>query len=236
MNTKVLLRLFLSEYLQVYHQRLILASETPDPTTPIRRLLILFGSDGGHAEGLARRLSREASSRGVHQCLCLPLDALADVTAALQELRKDGGKEDDGKVREYEDDAERPSIDGAVAVVVSTAGQGEFPGNAKKFWKRLTTGSQTQTLFEGVRYAVFGLGDSKYWPKDPEYFGKPSKLVDDKLSDLGAERILEMGLGDDQDVDKYETAWRVWAPRFWDLMKWDKTTTQTQEETEEAGL
>ena len=44
-----------------------------------------------------------------------------------------------------------------------------------------------------VRFAVFGLGDSGY----PQY-NVTAKKLDRRLEQLGAARLLEKGLGDDQ--------------------------------------
>lgn len=112
-----------------------------------------------------------------------------------------------------------PSIDGAIVVIVSTAGQGEFPGNAKKFWKQLAL--KTLPFLEEVRYGVFGLGDSHYWPKEQIYFCKSSRDIDTKLEELGGHRLIDIGLGDDHDDGKYEKQWRLWNPKFWESLGWE---------------
>ena len=43
-----------------------------------------------------------------------------------------------------------------------------------------------------VKYAVFGLGDSGYL-----YFNEAAKRIDERMAQLGAKRIIPIGMGDD---------------------------------------
>ncbi|CAJ0751622.1 5107_t:CDS:1, partial [Entrophospora sp. SA101] len=99
-----------------------------------------------------------------------------------------------------------------------TAGQGEFPQNAREFWKHIST--TTEISLVETKYAVFGLGDSKYWPRaeDIIYYNKPGKELDSRLELLGGQRLLPLGLGDDQDSDGYETGFQAWEPLLWDAL------------------
>jgi hypothetical protein len=49
---------------------------------------------------------------------------------------------------------------------------GEFPVNAKEFWKEL---SNKEVKMEHTRFAVFAMGDRNYWPRPEDYiyFCKP---------------------------------------------------------------
>lgn len=47
--------------------------------------------------------------------------------------------------------------------VVSTAGQGNFPLNARIFWKSLMKFNAAENSMKFVEYAIFGLGDSHFW-------------------------------------------------------------------------
>ncbi|CEM34472.1 unnamed protein product [Vitrella brassicaformis CCMP3155] len=163
-------------------------------------LLIVYGSDGGNAEGLAKRLAKEAKARGADN-RCVPMDTV-----------------------------EPPQLKGEknVVAVVCTAGQGEFPGNAKKLWTGLCETEPGFTL-DGVSFAVFALGDRHYWP-DPQYFCKAGRDLDSRLEHLGAHRLLPCGIGDDQDTDKYEDGWGKWEPEFWKTLGLDRVGAVEQEE------
>lgn len=74
---------------------------------------------------------------------------------------------------------------GAIYIVcTSTYGEGEVPENAKALYAALC---EQRPDLEGIRYAVFGLGDSSY--EDTFNFG--GKRFDDILGALGARRIGE---------------------------------------------
>lgn len=61
--------------------------------------------------------------------------------------------------------------------------------NAQEFFEWLNNGG---TDLSGLRYAVFGLGNKTY-----EHYNKVAKYLDERLVQLGAERVFELGLGDD---------------------------------------
>ncbi|KAI9244802.1 thiamine diphosphate-binding protein [Sporodiniella umbellata] len=153
-------------------------------------LTVLFGSDNGNAEGVAKKLATRAKSRGLKVKL-MAMDDYPDV----QEL----------------------SGDTNVVFVVSTAGQGEFPSNSRELWKSLNSMILGDINFSELNYAVFGMGDSHYWPREEDavFYNRPAKLIDAKLEALGANRLLDLGLGDDQDADGYETGLGIWQPEFW---------------------
>ncbi|KAK9483526.1 hypothetical protein V1527DRAFT_472928 [Lipomyces starkeyi] len=150
-------------------------------------LTILFASDGSNGENLAKRLQRRAKGRG-----------LGAVVMAMDDFQvEDLGAEKN------------------LVVVTSTAGQGEFPQNGRNFWEAVK--SSTDLDLTSVNYAVFGLGDSHYWPRkqDRVYYNKPSKDLNQRLEILGAKRIVELGLGNDQDPDGYQTAYYIWETELW---------------------
>jgi sulfite reductase alpha subunit-like flavoprotein len=63
----------------------------------------------------------------------------------------------------------------------------------KACWRSMLRKSLQPTSLHAVRYAVFGLGDSGY-----VQFNVVAKKLDRRLAQLGAQRLLEVGLGDDQ--------------------------------------
>ncbi|KAI8610869.1 putative sulfite reductase cys-4 [Chytriomyces sp. MP71] len=158
-------------------------------TTPV---LVLYGSDGGAASSAAKRLAAEAKQRGLK-----PRVSVMDEFAV-----------EDFAGHEH------------VVFVVSTAGQGEFPGNSRETWKAL----QGLKKGEGVdlskmRFAVFGMGDSHYWPpeSDPHgiFYCKSGKDLDAKLEALGAPRLVSLGLGNDRDADGWKTGYNTFTAELW---------------------
>ncbi|MEM9966689.1 MAG: sulfite reductase flavoprotein subunit alpha [Pseudomonadota bacterium] len=89
-----------------------------------------------------------------------------------------------------------------VLVVVSTYGEGEMPDNAHQFWEALS--ATTAPRLEALNYGVLALGDTSY-----EHFCQAGKLVDTRLEQLGAKRLLERV---DCDLD-YEDAAEAWLER-----------------------
>jgi sulfite reductase alpha subunit-like flavoprotein len=63
----------------------------------------------------------------------------------------------------------------------------------KSTWKSMLRKSLPPTLLAKMQYAVFGLGDSGY-----VQFNVVAKKLDRRLHQLGGERLIDMGLGDDQ--------------------------------------
>ncbi|RCI01994.1 hypothetical protein CU098_002541, partial [Rhizopus stolonifer] len=153
-------------------------------------LTVLFGSDNGNAEGVAKKIASRGKSRGLKVKL-MAMDDYEDV----QELANETN----------------------IVFIVSTAGQGELPSNAREFWKAINSLNAGDVDFSQLNYAVFGMGDSHYWPREEDtiFYNRPGKLIDAKLETLGANRLIELGLGDDQDADGFETGLGLWQPEFW---------------------
>ncbi|KAI9808838.1 MAG: hypothetical protein M1826_004042 [Phylliscum demangeonii] len=153
-------------------------------------LTVLFASDNGNAEGLARRLGIRGKARGL-KTKVLPMDEYL-----LEELPTEEN----------------------IVLMSSTAGQGEFPQNGRAFWDALK--GVTDIDLSNVRFAVFALGDSHYWPRkdDKHYYNKPGIDLDARLALLGGSRLTEIGLGDDQDPDAYQTGYGVWEPKLWQAL------------------
>ncbi|KAI8379749.1 thiamine diphosphate-binding protein [Radiomyces spectabilis] len=153
-------------------------------------LTVLFGSDNGNAEALAKKIATRAKSRGL-QVKWMAMDDYGDIQDLAGETN--------------------------LVIVCSTAGQGEMPGNSREFWKALNGLVVGDINLAELRYAVFGLGDSHYWPREEDavFYNRPGKQFDTKLETLGAVRLVELGLGDDQDADGFETGFQTWQPELW---------------------
>lgn len=96
----------------------------------------------------------------------------------------------------------------AAIFVTSTFGEGEFPSMIEKFWEFLAGSKPNLVLDDSLRYGVFGLGSSMYAVADQ--FNKAARQLDQKLAELGGERILDVGLGDDQDSEQYHGELDKW--------------------------
>jgi sulfite reductase alpha subunit-like flavoprotein len=89
--------------------------------------------------------------------------------------------------------------EGLAVFVASTTGQGDPPDNMRSFWAFLLRKSLPADSLAGASYAVFGLGDSGY-----AKYNVVAKRLDARLTGLGGDRIVELGLGDDQDRFGYD--------------------------------
>ncbi|MRT41693.1 NADPH-dependent assimilatory sulfite reductase flavoprotein subunit [Enterobacteriaceae bacterium RIT702] len=95
-----------------------------------------------------------------------------------------------------------------LVVVTSTQGEGEPPEEAVALHKFLL--SKKAPKFEGTAFAVFGLGDTSY-----EFFSKAGKDFDERLAELGAERLLDRV---DADVEYKEQA-NAWRQQITEILK-----------------
>ncbi len=153
-------------------------------------LLILYASDGGGAEKKAKRFAARGRARRL-ATMASPMDAVSIEDVAKQEY---------------------------VVFMTSVAGQGESPQNGRKFMKALNSAiARGERPFTPVKFAVFGMGDSHYWPRsqDAHYYNKAGKDLNVRLELLGGERFVNLRLGDDQDEDGSETGYKLWEPLVW---------------------
>ncbi|MBO8584203.1 hypothetical protein INO15_13850, partial [Staphylococcus aureus] len=51
---------------------------------------------------------------------------------------------------------------------------------------------------------------------------KPAKDLDRVLGNLGGKRFVDIGLGDDQDPDGFQTGYAEWEPKLWQALGVDK--------------
>jgi sulfite reductase (NADPH) flavoprotein alpha-component len=96
-------------------------------------LLILFGSQSGGAEGVAKKLGKGAPAKG-YAPRVVSLDAFKPADLAAEP---------------------------AVLIVTSTWGEGDMPDNAVEFWKELDAPGFAARL-ENTAFSVLALGDKNY--------------------------------------------------------------------------
>ncbi|KAL8862160.1 MAG: hypothetical protein Q9178_001616 [Gyalolechia marmorata] len=157
-------------------------------------MTILFASDNGNAESMAKRLGNRGKARGL-KTMVMAMDDYP-----LEDLPTEEN----------------------VILITSTAGQGEFPQNGRTFWDAIKDTNELD--LSQTRYAVFALGDSHYWPRkeDKHYYNKPGKDLDARIAFLGGQKLIDVGLGDDQDPDSYQTGYAEWEPKLWQALGVDK--------------
>ena len=174
-------------------------------------LLVLYASDGGTTQKVASKLVSRAKMRGVGATLGV-LDGVADKLVENFAAEKN------------------------IVILTAVAGQGEPPMNGREFFKtlaRLNTGAIGDAWKE-TKVSVFGMGDRNYWPRpeDAGYFNKPSKDIHGRLTDLGVQELVSLGLGDDSDPDGYLTAYKPWEATLWKALGVDTVeVNEVQEET-----
>ncbi len=108
------------------------ASATATAPPALKTLRVMFGSQTGNAEGLAKKLVAQAGKGGFAATLT---DLAKHDTADLQ-------KED------------------ALLLVTSTWGEGDPPDNAAGFWEKLS--AEAHPRLEHLRYSILALGDRNY--------------------------------------------------------------------------
>ena len=164
-------------------------------------MTILFASDNGNAENLAKRLGNRGKARGL-KTMVMAMDDFP-----FEDLP---GEEN-------------------VVLLTSTAGQGEFPQNGRSFWDAIRNNAELD--LSHLNFTVFALGDSHYWPRkeDKVFYNKPGKDLDARMAFLGGKRLTAIGLGDDQDPDSYQTGYAEWEPKIWQALGVDKVTGLPEE-------
>ncbi|CAE7360615.1 unnamed protein product, partial [Symbiodinium pilosum] len=148
-------------------------------------ITVLYGSETGNSEEQAKNLKQDLIARG-----------LKATVSSLDDF-------------EFE---ELPNQK-IVILVVSTCGLGEYPANCKQTWLKLQSPDLPMTWLAGVKFCVFGLGDSTY-----SQFCVAAVGFDTRLAELGAQRMLKRGVGDDRDEDRYYTGWEAWLPELWKVL------------------
>ncbi|KAI0034604.1 cytochrome P450 oxidoreductase [Vararia minispora EC-137] len=154
-----------------------------------KRLVIFYGSQTGTAEEYAIRIAKEAKSKfGLGSLVCDP--------------------------EEYDfENLDTIPEDSCAVFVMATYGEGEPTDNAVQLMQNLADPSfefsKGGRRLDGLKYVVFGLGNRTY-----EHFNVISKQTDEHLSSMGAHRIGELGIGDDD--KSMEEDYLEWKDGMWE--------------------
>ena len=123
----------------------------------------------------------------------------------IEKLSKDKGV--DCKVFELDDiSMDKLKEINKLLIVTSTTGDGEVPDNGLTFWENLS--SLTELNISNLKYGVLALGDSSHYD-----FCNAGKIIDEKLKDLGANRII-----DRQECDFDTEGSMEWSEKFLNLI------------------
>jgi MioC protein len=106
-------------------------------------------------------------------------------------------------LKDFDPNAMTP--DSFYLVVCSTHGEGELPNTALPFFDALNAAAPDLT---GVRYAMFGLGDTFY----EETYSHGSEILDKRFTELGAKRVGEYGRHDASSWDLGSDLALEWLP------------------------
>jgi sulfite reductase (NADPH) hemoprotein beta-component len=171
-------------------------------------LLVLFASDGGNAEKVAKRLVGRAKMRGVAATIKVLDEIAQNINEAFAEEKN-------------------------VLLITSTAGQGEAPQNGREFFKAIGKLPKSDSAAE-TKFTVFAMGDSKYWPRKEDYiyYNKAGKDMFSRMQTAGFAELLPLGLGDDSDPDGYMTGYKPFEAGLWRALGVDSVeVAEVQEET-----
>ncbi|MEQ2220419.1 hypothetical protein ILYODFUR_005277 [Ilyodon furcidens] len=168
--------------------------DTPAPTTREtsfiekmkktgKNIIVFYGSQTGTAEEFASRLAKDAQRYGMKGMAADPEEYSMGELARLAE------------------------IENSLAIFcMATYGEGDPTDNAQDFYDWLQENDEEN--LSGLNYTVFALGNKTY-----EHYNAMGKYVDKRLEELGAKRIFDLGLGDDD--GNLEEDFISWREQFW---------------------
>ncbi|XP_075871091.1 P450 (cytochrome) oxidoreductase b isoform X1 [Nelusetta ayraudi] len=168
--------------------------DTPAPTTREtsfiekmkktgKNIIVFYGSQTGTGEEFANRLSKDAQRYGMKGMSADPEEYDMAELSRLSE------------------------IENSLAIFcMATYGEGDPTDNAQDFYDWLQENDDENLA--GLNYTVFALGNKTY-----EHYNAMGKYVDKRLEELGATRIFDLGLGDDD--GNLEEDFVSWREQFW---------------------
>ena len=126
-------RAWLNGFLAGLYCQTAASAGAASPTVAVKpKLNVLFGSQSGNAESIAKRLAKEAKKQGYEATI----SALEKATPAALAQEK------------------------CALIVTSTWGEGDPPDNAVQFWEQLK--AENDLKLAGLNYSVLALGDTNY--------------------------------------------------------------------------
>ncbi|KAI7865727.1 NADPH-dependent cytochrome P450 oxidoreductase [Spinellus fusiger] len=155
-----------------------------------RQVIFFYGSQTGTAEDYASRLAKECTKKYGVSCMTADIE-MYDLT--------------------YLDTVPSSMV---VVFVLATYGEGEPTDSAVEFWDLIKEESPMFSTEEGptplsqLRYMIFGLGNKTY-----EKYNEVGRIVNQRLTALGAHRLGAYGEGDDNAC--LEEDFLSWQEEVW---------------------
>ncbi len=115
--------------------------------------------------------------------------------------------------------------------MMSTHYEGDPCDNTKKFYKWMREQRKIKNnkeLLKGVKFTVFGLGDSSY-----EQYNYMGKYTNESMEELGAERIYKYGEGN-AEGNHTEDDFNLWKANLWPQLIQYYASRQTEQEKQET--
>ncbi|ORY94519.1 cytochrome P450 [Syncephalastrum racemosum] len=158
------------------------------PTEKLPSITFLFGTQTGTAQDYASQLASQARAFGFKDVETIEMDRWNVLEGTYE-----------------------PSPSGDLVVICTATYNGQPPDSAEKFSKFIAgkVGNEANSkLLNGLKYAVFGLGNVQW-----RTYQRFPCIVDDALEELGAERFFSAGKGNaDADMD---AEFNEWCAHFW---------------------
>lgn len=174
---------------------------------------VYYATQTGTSESFAQQLQREGRDHGffVHVVDMeeTTLDGLAHGTPFGEDNSSCGGNGGEGA------GGGGPACAARAIILASTYGEGEPTDNATAMvdaCKEAVEAGETPFSGAALEYAVFGLGNREY-----DLFNAMGKFFDESLEALGATRVFELGLGDDN--EDLEADFEAWRGKMWATLK-----------------
>ncbi|XP_039292528.1 S-adenosyl-L-methionine-dependent tRNA 4-demethylwyosine synthase TYW1 [Nilaparvata lugens] len=174
----------------------------------LNSVIVFFGTETGNTKALALKLAKFITQIPVQLIDLKDLDAEDKV---LEQL----------------------NINTLCVFVLPTHFGGKPPKSAEIFFNWLHESSNDfrveKTLLKGLKFAVFGLGNSQY----ADNYNVVGKQVDASLADLGADRLIELGLGDEDETASknggLDEDFDVWLSQLANVVEnWPNNSTCTK--------
>ena len=174
------------------------------------KLTVYFGSQTGTSEGQARTLNIEGAEKEFDVSV-VDLEDFEEEEAAEMWASKAEKKE-------------------AQIFLMATYGEGEPTDNANIFIRWLKTeAKENNKSMSNVPFMVFGLGNTQY-----EHYNAMGKLVDKLVEELGGNRILPLGMGDDD--KSMEDDFEAWKEKVWNALESRYKANTTKKRTKSRGM